>query len=357
MRRVLAAATPGQKFRIAAVAAGVLSATYLAWIVVAVGGPRVTLAVDDLGQMAAAWAAALICAMAAQRSMAARATWGLLAISCFLWGAGEAAWSWYALVQNTPVPFPSMADDGFLTAVPFACAALLVYPSGSRRTTDRIRGVLDGCIIAVAILFASWATILGPIYRSHKDSLLGQVIVLAYPMSDVVMVSLVIILMARTCSRGRESLGLVMAGLVAFAAADSGFAYLTEVGRYTGGNFLDVGWVAGYLLIGLGALWAIWHPPVVVDRDDESTVSLVAPYVPVLVVLVATSVQLIRGRHIGIVSWVMAFGLALLVLGREALQLAGRAKEVRQMPSATAVDADELASGSEEDPVLMGRAP
>jgi len=357
MGRVLAEATPGQKFRMAAVAAGVLAATYPAWIVVAVGGPRGTLAVDDLGQMAAAWAAAIICAAAAQRSTTARATWALLATSCFLWGAGEAAWSWYALVQHAPVPFPSVADIGFLAAVPFACAALLVYPSGSRRTTDRIRGVLDGCIIAVAILFASWATILGPIYRSNKDSLLGQVIVLAYPMSDVVMVSLVVILMARTCSRGRESLGLVMAGLVAFATADSGFAYLTEVGRYTGGNLLDVGWVAGYLLIGLGALWAIWHPPVVVDRDDESTVSLVAPYVPVLMVLVATSVQLVRGRHIEMVSWVMAFGLVLLVLGREALQVVGRAKEVRQTSSATAVALEEPASGSEEDPVLLGRTP
>jgi len=46
----------------------------------------------------------------------------------------------------------------------------------------------------------------------------------------------------------------------------------------------------------------------------------VAPYVPVLVVLVATSVQLLRGRPIEPVAWWVAFALALLVLGREVIR-------------------------------------
>lgn len=87
--------------------------------------------------------------------------------------------------------------------------------------------------------------------------MLKQVISLTYPMSGVVMVSLVIILIARTGRRGRVSLGLVMAEVVAFAVADSTFSYLTEVNNYGGGIFLDTGWVAGYLLIALGAQWAM----------------------------------------------------------------------------------------------------
>jgi len=48
--------------------------------------------------------------------------------------------------------------------------------------------------------------------------------------------------------------------------------------------------------------------------------SLVAPYLPVVVVLAVTGVQLLRGRHMEPVSWIMAFALALLVLGREVLR-------------------------------------
>ena len=116
-----------------------------------------------------------------------------------------------------------------------------------------------------------------------------------------------------------------MAGVVAFAVADSSFSYLTEVNNYGSGTFLDTGWVAGYLLIGLGALWAVTSPSREVERTEASTVSLVAPYLPVLVVLAVTSIQLLRGRHIEPVSWVMAFALVVLVLGREALGLWDRA--------------------------------
>ena len=49
--------------------------------------------------------------------------------------------------------------------------------------------------------------------------------------------------------------------------------------------------------------------------------SVVAPYVPVLVVLAVTSIQLLRGRHIEPVAWVMAVVLVLLVLTREVLRM------------------------------------
>jgi ABC-type nickel/cobalt efflux system permease component RcnA len=48
--------------------------------------------------------------------------------------------------------------------------------------------------------------------------------------------------------------------------------------------------------------------------------SLVAPYVPVLVVLAVTAIELLRGRHIDPVGWIMALVLVLLVLGREVLR-------------------------------------
>jgi hypothetical protein len=149
---------------------------------------------------------------------------------------------------------------------------------------------------------------------------LKQAISLAYPMGDVIMVSLVVILIARGGRPVRVNLALVMAGVVAFAVADSAFTYLTDLNSYTGGSFLDTGWVVGYLLIALGALWSIVSPAPPPEQLEVSTISLVAPYAPVLVVLAVTGVQLLRGRQMGPVSWLMALALALLVLGREVLR-------------------------------------
>ena len=301
-----------------------MTLVFLMWIVFNIDGAHVTLQVDDIGQGVAAWCAALVCGVAAFRASVGRATWALFAASSFAWGAGEVVWCYYALIKNVPVPFPSMADVGFLSAVPLAFAGLLRYPLGPRRPSARVQEVLGGCIIATSLLFASWAAILGPLYRSHQGGVLKQVISLAYPTSDVVMVSLVIILIARAGRRGRVRLELVMAGVVAFAVSDSAFSYLTEVNSYNGGSFLDTGWVAGYLLIALGALWAMTSPAPGMSQAEESAISLVAPYVPVLVVLAVTAIELLRGRHLGTVSWMMAVALAVLVLGREALRLLGQ---------------------------------
>ena len=311
-------------FTVGAVLATGATLLFVFWLLFNWGGAHVTLEVDDIGEGIAAWCATAVCTMAALRAPSGRATWGLFAMSSFAWGAGEAVWCYYALIKNVSVPFPSLADVGFLIAVPFAFAGLLVYPAGAHRRITRMKEVFDGCIIAASLLFASWAMLLGPLYRSHQGSVLQQVVSLTYPISDVVMVSLVVILIARAGSTGRIRLQLLMAGVVAFAVSDSAFSYLTEVNNYNNSNLLDTGWVAGYLLIALGALWTLTSPAPEEALDRESTISVTAPYVPVLIVLVAISVELMRGHRIGTVTWFMAVALAVLVLGRELLRLAER---------------------------------
>ena len=336
-------------------AAGLATLLFLLWIVLRIDGPRATDAVDDIGELIAALCAALMCALAARRVSVGRISWLLLAVSSFAWAIGEALWSYYDLIQGVQVPFPSWADAGFLAAIPFACAGLLLFPSSRQRTAHRVQSLLDGCIIATTMLFASWATVLGPLFRSHQGSILKQSISLAYPVSDVVMVSLVVILIARAGRRGWTSLGLVMTGLVAFAVADSSFSYLTEVNRYGNGNFLDTGWVAGYLLISLGALWALTSPSRQAEQIEASTASVVAPYLPVLVVLAVTSIQLLRGRHINSVAWAMALGLVVLVLGREVLRLWDQARELGRGRVHTADDLRGAASGFGASAALRSR--
>jgi hypothetical protein len=310
----------GRYFLAWVLSAGLVVAVFLAWMTVTIGGSRFTDAVDDLGELFAALAATVACGVAALQVSSRPSRWVLLGASSLAWAAGETIWTYYDLVRGVSWPFPSLADVGFLAAIPLAVAGLLLFPSSPRRAVDRVEGILNGCLIAGSVLFASWATVLGPLFDSHDGSVLKQALSLAYPVGDVVMVSLVIILFARAGRRSRASLVLVMAGLVAFAIADSGFAYMTEVNNYTS-PALDTGWVAGYLLIGLGALRAIYAPSTEAAEPRVTTLSLVAPYVPVLAVLTVTAVQLLRGRRFGTVDWIMVLSLALLVLGRHLLIL------------------------------------
>ncbi len=297
------------------------------------------------------------CSVTAHRATEGRLGWLLLGLSSLAWAVGEAFWCYYDLVDHIQDPFPSMADVGFLAAVPLMIAGLLLFPHSPSRTAAHVQGLLDGIIIAVSILFASWVTVLGPLYRAHQGGAFKQALSLAYPMSDVIMVSLVVILIARTGQRRRAGLSLVMIGVVAFAASDSSFSYLTEVNNYGIGNWLDTGWVAGYLLIGLGASWTRWAPAAPETADiEESVTSLIAPYAPALVVLVVVAVSQLLGHRIEPVAWLMVLALTLLILGREVLRLLNRAAIERLFPQESeSGEGTGLSRGPDSEDVLVGR--
>src|SRR5207302_10495774 len=149
---------------------------------------------------------------------------------------------------------------GYLGAVPLAIAAVLCFPVAFERASSVVNSVLDGLVIAASMLIVSWETVLGAVYRAGADNTLSMVIGLLYPLADVAILTMILIRVGRVPRGVRVPLLRIAGGLTLSALADSSFAYFTASGTYNTGNVLDTGWVAGYLLIGLGALWAAAHP-------------------------------------------------------------------------------------------------
>jgi diguanylate cyclase len=106
----------------------------------------------------------------------------------------------------------------------------------------------------VALLFLSWMSVLGPLWRSSDLTTLGGVVTLVYPFGDVVIAFFVVRALYRMTTPDRLGLWFLLAGLIGLALADSTYAYLVEVKRYSTGNLLDTGWFAGFLGIAPGAL-------------------------------------------------------------------------------------------------------
>ena len=48
---------------------------------------------------------------------------------------------------------PSLADAGYLTALPLLVAGVLAFPTAPMRATARLRTLLDGLLIAASLLF------------------------------------------------------------------------------------------------------------------------------------------------------------------------------------------------------------
>ena len=292
------------------------------WIVVilgGVGGHKVAQAVSNGGLALAALAAAVSCGVTALRASGRyRTVWLLIGLGMLSWAIGQLIWDYYEVVLKRDVPFPSLADAGYLGEVPFVAAALVRLPSGTRSMAGRLRTLLDGLIVACALMLVSWMLVLGKVFHSGSGSVLAQVLSLAYPLSDVVIVTIVVYAILRARQSGRRvpmPLLLVGIGLVSLSFADSGFTYQTAVGSYYSGAPIDTGWFAGYLLILFAA-----RAPQAINAEKESasdlqrSMGLLLPYAAVVLATLTSLIELGRGASFDrFVSWDRSLLLAFLV--------------------------------------------
>ncbi len=295
--------------------AALCSAAFVWWLLFQVGGTTATVAVDDIGEAVAALAAAVACGIAAKRSSGRlRLAWTLLAVSAAAWTAGEIVWSVYEVALGVVVPFPSAADAGFLAAIPFAVAGILAFSSAPRGTSRRWRVWLDGLIIAVSLLFVGWVAGLDRVVTDVADPLLERAVNLAYPLGDIVVGTVLVLAIRRASGQQQGRLILLLGGLGANALADSAFAYLTANGTYGEiGSVLDAGWVAGYLMVALAALWPS-TPTDTIDRAPIDMWQLALPWIAVLAAGIAAVAGALLGHPFDPFMSVLAGALLALLM-------------------------------------------
>jgi diguanylate cyclase len=308
------------RFWLVCLAVMLLIAVFLGWTLGSWGGAKPTTAFDDIGQMVAALIATLGCGWAALAATGrVRRGWTLLALATASWAAGEAVWSYYEVIAAHKTPFPSLADAGFLLAVPLQVAAVLHFARG-RSGRSHAKTIFDGAILAASVMFISWATVLHTVYAAGGDGAFSFGLSLAYPVGDLVTIVIVIAVIAGA-RRLYPPMVLIAAGLLALTVSDSTFTYLTSQNAFNTGP-IDAGWVAGFLLIALAAVLARLRPGV--DESDAGRPSLgrnLLPYIPLAVAALIAISLLVRGQTIDLFAASLLAVIVALVLGRQVLAL------------------------------------
>src|SRR4051794_6276305 len=317
-----------------AAAAATLAAALacLAALLVLPAGPASQ--VSDVAQGLAAAAAAVTAGRKAAScaDRRARLTWLLVSAACASWAAGEAYWCWFSL-RTDVVPFPSLADVGFLGFAVLMSAALVLHPAHGRRTA-LLQRLLDGVMTAGAVGLVSWLTVLGAVAGAEDISTpLERALLLAYPSSDVLLVVVTVLLLSR--ARGRSSaLRLVGAGVVALGVSDSAFAYLGALGLYDGG-LIDLGWIGGFLLIALAG--SSPEPVGLGDHrdapaEDETVLSASPlPYVPVVAALGVVVALTLGGHTLTRVEVLTAGGIVLCLMARQYVAVRDNVRLAREL--------------------------
>ena len=299
--------------------AGAAIALFAAWIGAGLGGSTCAKYVDDLATPAAALVATALCARAALRQVGRlRLVWFFLALACAAWSLGELSWGFYDLIDGS-VPDPSWADVAYLAALPPAAAALLAHPALHSRALGQARSLLDGLVLAIAIFLLSWVLVLEPLTRTSDLSTLGGAVTTAYPLGDIVIVFLVVLVIRGITGGNRLDLWCVLGGLLAITLSDSIFGYLVQASNYSTGNVIDTGWFAGYLGIALGAHYARTesHPQRSETSPALTSAAVIGPFIPLLAALCLAAIEVELGHRLDGVSLALAFVLVGLVLSRQ----------------------------------------
>ncbi|WP_101254883.1 putative bifunctional diguanylate cyclase/phosphodiesterase [Streptomyces barkulensis] len=215
------------------------------------GSPAVALFMGDFGLSAAAFAAAGSCVHYARihPDTPFRPAWTLFGISSAMAGLGNGIWGWYEVVLGEPVPSPSAADFCFLLFAPPAIVGLLVLAKRPVTRAGWTRLVLDAWLVGGSLLTLSWSLALDHPSYWRGESLSLVALSLAYPLMDIVLISMVLALHFRRSSAHRSAVNTVIGALALTVLCDALFTSPLLRESYTSGQILDAGWFAGSLLL------------------------------------------------------------------------------------------------------------
>ncbi|MFJ2403476.1 putative bifunctional diguanylate cyclase/phosphodiesterase [Streptomyces xanthochromogenes] len=235
---------------LALICAGYATGAFLGW-----GSDELAQIMGDFGLSAAALIAAVSCFRYARGGATGsessfRPAWLLFSFSSAMAACGNGVWGFYEVVLRQVVPTPSAADFFFLCFAPPAIVGLLVL---AKRPVTRAGWVclgLDSWLIGGSLLTLSWSLALARTARQGEgEGVAHATLTLAYPLLDIVLVSMVLALHFRRSSANRSAVNTAIAALALTVLCDALFTSPLLRQHYHSGQLLDAGWFAGSLLL------------------------------------------------------------------------------------------------------------
>ncbi|MCF2528619.1 putative bifunctional diguanylate cyclase/phosphodiesterase [Yinghuangia soli] len=312
-RRVLSAAVP-------------LCVAYTIGALLGWGSPTVSLTMGDFGLAAAAAAAAVSCLVrAAQLRGRAGLSWALLGLSACMVAVGNGIWGWYEVVLGQDVPTPGPADWFFLFFAPPAIIGLLLIAQRPKNAAAWACMVLDGWLIAGSLFTLGWSMALARSATGDRSDALKIALTLAYPVMDILLVSMVLGLRFRAGSADRAALNVALVALAVTVVSDALWTTPGLHGGYRSGELLDAGWFAGSILLA-AAPWmgdADGTPPAQPGGGHRtfSMLSALTPYIAAAVCTAGVLGDAVAGRAVDPVVLVAGGSVLVVLVLRQGITL------------------------------------
>ncbi|HEX2996772.1 MAG TPA: hypothetical protein VHP14_18260, partial [Anaerolineales bacterium] len=178
--------------------------------------------------------------------------WGMIALATLTYAVGDINWGILELVLKEQ-PVVSVADTFYLAYYLFMLIGVFLLPSKPGTPGEQVANVLDVVIVMTSAILGFWNFLLGPVASSNAGlPFLQQVILIAYPVGDLVLLWALLRIIYRPLDEHHEAPAFLLAiGITVAILADSVYIHQSLMGTYVSGSFLDIEWRASLLLIGI----------------------------------------------------------------------------------------------------------
>ncbi|MGW6459590.1 putative bifunctional diguanylate cyclase/phosphodiesterase [Streptomyces sp. NPDC055078] len=310
---------------LALICAGYAVGAALGW-----GSRQLALIMGDFGLSVGAAIAAVSCFLYARTNPPRlRLAWLLFALSSTMAAAGNAVWGWYEIVLDRTVPSWSIADLFFLCFAPPAIIGLLVLAKRPVTRAGWVCLALDAWLIGGSLLTLSWSLALAHAPHLQGESVAPAALSLAYPLLDIVLVSMVLALHFRRSAANRSAINTAIAALALTVLCDALFTSPLLRESYRSGQLLDAGWFAGSLLLAY-APWGARRPaetprepagPRQPSRPVAGSLAALTPYLAAAVCTLGILYNVVAGRNVDRVVVLTGCLVVLALVVRQGIML------------------------------------
>ena len=209
-----------------------------------------------------------------------RAAWVSLVVGLLGFAVGSAIWLGYVLTRRIP-PYPSVADAAYLV-LPIAVGTTLVLLATGLSRSSRTRLILDGLMVAGFVRHRGVGRVPGRGLAAAAQDEFKIAVSMTYPVLDAAVLTIAILILARAQPGQRLTLALLATAVACIAVADGYFVYLAATNKQESNDWVDLGWLAGLLLLMAAAVAGRRYPyREVLVPQPSSAAPVWLPFVPV----------------------------------------------------------------------------
>ena len=209
--------------------------------------------------------------------------WSILTIAVITSVVGNILWG--ILVLTNQNPSNTLADIFYLMFFPIFLVGILILPSSYSTPRQKFKRYFDIFIILFSISLALWIFLIVPAFQHYKGDFTALIFDLMYIFGGFLLVLAMLDLLFNRIYRDMYvPFLIILAGVLVLIITECVYVYQTVHGTYVPGSPTDLGWLIGYLILGIAGISQYTHQKIdsdnfIVDYISGKKTYTITPYI------------------------------------------------------------------------------